>query len=871
MKFGWSRRREIDDEIRAHLRMAVEDRLARGEDPAEAERQARREFGNDLAVREATLDVWGRRRVERWLQDCRYSLRQIRRYPGFAAVAVLTLAFGIGGVAVMTAVLDSVLLRPLNYREPARLYSVVNLAPPGVPARYWAVNGRQFVEWRARCRSCEDVAMAESLGFTLSASGGPQRLPGWRVSSNFFRTLGIRPSLGRDFLPEEEGPARFRVVILSDALWASRFARDPNVIGQSIRVNDEPHVIIGVMPADFRLPVGEQWGPRFGPPVQPMLFRPLGQDFSQASPVGNLNYVAAVRLRSGVAASQAAAEFRSLVADFARQYHITLQPSLLPLHETVVRQARVGLLLLLGVVVTMLVIVCINVGNLMLVRTGSRDREVAIRMTLGSSRSQLFSLILTEALMLVLLGAAAGMALAQAGLQLFAAWAPPDLPRADEIQIGGRVWIALAVLVAVSTALCGLLPAWRMTRTDPHRALKAGSQALTADGRKLRIREWMVGLEVALSTVLLVVGGLLTLSFVRVMATPKGFGGEQVVTQDLSMSGPRFDDVVRHRIIDDAIGRLAALPGVQSVGVTNQLPLRGEAWTCTLRDPARAEQVDSAIANFRFVNPTYWTALGISIGSGRAFEDADRQRDVAVVSEGVAHALWPGENPIGKRVAACGATRPPAGLEVVGVASDVRAAVEQNPPLTIYQPYWTATGTRFYFALRTTENAQIISAEMRRVFRSIDAELPTAQPLTMEQILDESVAGRRFQLNLAIAFALFALALASLGIYGMISYAVARKTLELGIRLALGARAPELAMMVIRQGMAPVVLGLAGGAACALAAGRLVASQLYGVTPRDPFTLAGVAATLIAVGLVACSVPARRAMRINPLSAIRFE
>jgi len=713
--------------------------------------------------------------------------------------------------------------------------------------------------------------MAESLGFTWTGPGDPVRLPGWRVSSNFFRTLGVRPALGRDFRPEEELPGQANVVILSDALWRTQFAGDPGVIGRPVRINDEANVIVGVLPSDMRLPVGEQWGPRFGPAVQPELFRPLGQDFSQASPVGNNNYVAVARLKRDVDVSSANTELRSLVADFVRQYHIQLRPSLLPLQDTVVRQARAGLYLLLGLVATMLVIVCVNVGNLTLVRAAGRDREVAIRMALGSSRSQLFSLILSEVFLLVLIGSTAGMFLAYVGLETFAAWAPPELPRVNEIQIGWRIWLIGAGVSTASTAICGLLPAWRMARIDPQRALKAGRQALTIDGRKLRIREWLVGVEVALTTVLLMIGGLLTISFIRVIAAPKGFDADQVVTQDLAMSGPRFNDAVRHRMIDDAIVRLAVIPGVRSVGVTNQLPLRGEAWTCSLRDAVHPEKPETAVANFRFVNAEYWDALGIAVTSGRPFAAADRARDVAVLSEAAARLLWPGENPIGKRVASCGAPRPASGLEVIGIVSDVRAGLEQNPPLTVYQPYWTASGTRFYFALRTKEDPQAIAAEMRRVFRSIDPSLPVTQPATMQQILDDAVAARRFQLNLAILFALFALVLASVGIYGVISYAVTRQTGELGIRLALGARASRLAALVIRRGMMPVVLGLAAGTAVALAAGRFIASQLYGVTARDPVTLVAVAAALLFVGVCACWVPARRAMRINPLSAIRFE
>ena len=870
MKFPRFRRRDIDDELRAHLQMAIRDRVDRGEDPALAEQRARREFGNVDLVRETTRDMWGGVWLERWAEDVRLGFRQMRRTPGFAVVALLTLALGIGASLTMTAVVDSVLLQPLPYREPARLYSLANLPPPGTPAEYWQINGRQFHEWRAHCRSCDDVAMGQSIALTLADAVEPVRLGTLSVSFNFFRTLGVQPALGRDFRAEEELPGNSRVLILSDAAWRAQFAGDPDVIGRTVRANGEPHVIVGVMPADFRLPVGEQWGPS-GPPSPPMLFKPLGQDVSQASPAGNNNYIALVRLRPEVDASQATSELRALIAELVRQYAIQTTPVLLPFQETTVRRTRAGLLLLGAMVVAMLVIVCVNIGNLMLVRTADREREVAVRMALGSSRLHLFLLILNEAFALVVAGAIAGIACAYAGLKLFVAWAPSEIPHVQQIQIAPRIWLVAAALVAAATLLCGLLPAWRLARLDPRGALGSGPSRLTADRRKLRLREWLVGIEVALSTVLVVVGGLLAVSFARVLSAPNGFDGRGVVTQDLAMSGPRFNDAVRHRIIDDTLPRLAALPEISSAAVTSQLPLHGEGWICVVRDSARPDLPDRLRANYRFVSPDYWHTLGIAVRHGRTIEPSDRPRNIAVVSEAVARALWPGETGIGKRVSACGSTRPDSGLEVVGVVADVRAGVEKEPPFTVYEPYWTATTTRFFFAVRTRTDPQAAAAGLRRVLRAIDPELPVAQPMTMDDILDAALGARRFQMNLATGFALFALGLASLGIYGVISYAVSQRTPEFGIRLALGARPVALAATVVRQGMLPVFVGLAVGTISALMAGRFITSLLYAVSAHDPLTLAGVALLLTGVGICACWLPARRAMRINPLSAIRFE
>lgn len=871
-----SRRRrdaDLEEELRAHLRMAVEDRIARGESAVDAGRSARREFGNELVVREATRNTWGWAVLERFGKDLTYALRQIRRSPGFSAITVLTLALGLGSTTAIFSVVNSVLLEPMNYRDPGRLYAGVNLpSPRSLQRGNWLINARHFSTWRSHCSACQDVALGENTTFTLTGWGEPRRDPAMFVSSNFFRTLGIQPALGRDFRPEEELPGEARVLILSDSLWRSEFNADPAVIGRTLMVNGYPHRIVGVMPPDFRLPAGRQWGiDVVNQTPQPLLFRPLGVDVSREYGDGKYNYVSLVRLKPGRQPAEAVAEFRASITEFVRQFHIGLRPALLPLQEVVTRSVRGALWLLLGAVAAVLLIVCVNIGNLMLVRTASRDREAGIRMALGSSRAELFRLVLTEALLLVAAGSGAGVLLAELGLKAFIAAAPIDLPRLGDVHMDARVLIFAFGAGLVSTLLCGLVPAWRLAQTDPNELLKSGAANATQPGRKLRFRELLVTAEVALSTLLLVIGGLLAVSFYRVMQAPKGFDVEHVITQDISLVGPKYTDPARIGFMDEALRLLAGIRGVRSVGITNELPLRGESWICDLRDIGPPAKPAIGLANFRFVNSGYWAAMGIPVEKGRLLEAADRNRHAAVISERAAQALWPGQNPLGRRVGSCGGEAVPQGSEVVGVVGEVRADLEKNSPFTVYQPYWTTNNTRFSLVLRTRADPAAVIGDARVVLRSLDPDLPFTPAATMEQVLDESVGSRRFQTVLVVGFAGAALLLAALGIYGVISFTVARRTPEIGVRIALGARGPQLVALVVRQGMTPVILGLAAGLAGALAAGRLVASQLFGISADDPLAFSAVAALLAVVALCACWIPARRATRIDPLSALRCE
>jgi predicted permease len=864
----------LDEEIRFHLKMAEQERIARGETREEARANARREFGNELLTKEVTRQMWTWVWLERFVQDVRYALRQMKANPGFTVTAILTLGLGLGAITAMFSIVNAVLLEPLRFSKPGELFVARTVPPPQfkIPGDF-PVNARVFHEWREKCQSCQDIALAHFDYLTMVGLGQPEKLPALSISFNFFRTLDVHPVLGREFVRDEEHPPAGDKVILTDQLWRTRFASDPQVLGRKIQLNGEPYTVVGVMPASLHLPQGEQWGALAGPPVAPLIFKAFNIDPSKRPSNGELNYIALVRGKPGLGARAIADELKAIITPFQIQNHTNFYIGLFPLAEQVTRNAKSALWFLLATVGAVLLIVCINVGNLMLVRTSSRYREAGIRIALGAGRGGIFGLVLREALVLVALGGALGLILAQFGVKLLVSIAPPGLPRIDEVQIDWRV-IAFAVTAVVfATLLCGLFPAWRLSRTEPQDSLKAASSNATSTGSKLRIREILAGLEVALSTVVLIAGGLLLASFMRVLKVERGFGTAHVITQDVSFLAPKYAKGGRRNFIEDIVPKLAQIPGVESAGGISLLPLRGEDWLDGLEspdDPPKADD-DTPIANFRFVAPGYFQSMGIRLVEGRFLDASDKNQLRAVISESAAKRLWPGRSAIGRKVGGTG-SETQISSEVVGVVSDVPAGgLDKTPPYTVYEHYWRMQPISMSFVLRTRGEPEAVIASLHRVLSGADPEMALPATHTMDQIVEESVAVRRFQMELASGFAIAALLLASLGIYGVISFGVARRISEIGIRMALGAKSEQVAGMILKQGMLPVIGGLALGLAVAWFAGRLLAAQLFGVTPHDPAAMSAVAIVLALAGLASCWIPARRAARIDPLRALRFE
>lgn len=871
------REKDLDAELRFHFESLVAQNVRAGMNEQAARRAARLEFGGVEQIKEDCRDVRTTQWIENRSRDFRFALRQMRRNLGFTLAAILTLALGLGSTTAMFSVVDGVLLRPLQFPEPDRLY-LANMSRivDRRTTRYGPVNARHFYEWRTHCSACEEVALAGPFGATLSVGDTPERVPGLGVSFNFFRTFGVQPRMGRDFLREEELPGSDHVVILSDSLWRSRFAGDRSIIGRRILVNGEPSEVVGVMPSEVHLPRGEQWGAFFAFKESPEIFKPLGLAVGGMPGIGAFNYFSLVRLKPGATAANAASEMNALIADYRHQRNFDSEVTVISLRERVTGTSRFGLWLLFSIAAAVLLIACINVGNLLLVRTIAREREASVRLALGSSAAALVRLVLAELMLLVLAGGALGLVFALGAVHLFQMAAPIELPRLDELQISWRVLLFATGAMVCSTLLCATVPAYRLSRTALQGSFQSATAKSTDSLHRFRIREVMVGAEVALSVALLIITGLLGMSYVRLKQVDPGLVMDQLIVQGVALTSPGYqDDAARNRFIAAALQHVSAIPGAKSVAVVSQLPFTGENSRSSIFDPDGSTGASEAtVANFRYVDAAYRETMGIPLRRGRFLQVTDENpgsdHPVGVISERTAQWFWPNQNPIGKRLRTVSLREP--AFEVVGVVGDVLAAgPETQPPITIYQPYLRAGMNFPIFVIRTWADPRAVMAPIQSLLRSIDPTVALLQTRTLEDVAEETVQARRFQLHLAAAFALAAITLASLGIYGVISFTVARRTRELGIRMALGARTGQIMRMIMRQGMRPVLAGLIAGTSGALLIGDLLEGKLFAISPHDPITILSVLVLLFLVASFACYIPARRAIRINPTEALRWD
>src|SRR5579884_915157 len=815
--------------------------------------------------------------MEKLRADIRYALRAARRNPAFTAIAIGTLALGIGANTAIFSVVTSALLEPLAWRDPGRLVALQENVPemshvyPALP-----VNVMHFNIWRSRMHSFESAAIIAPMNLTLTGAGPAERLNVARVSADLFHVLGIGPRFGRSFSADEDQPGRDRVAVITDQLWRTRFHADPALLGRKIILDDQPFVVIGILPADFHFPKNDQLGQLVGLPPHVDVFKPAGFTKDELEVMGDFDYGAIARLRSGVSIDQARAEMNVVQAQIAKSIKedkIDLRGIITPLHEAVVGHARRGLLLLLGAVGAVLLMVCVNLANLLLARATGRRREAGIRTALGASRARLIRQVVTENLLLAFAGGALGIGLAFATVRILVHSAPVDLPRLDEVAVDGRV-LLFAILVAVlSGLLFGVVPALRVSAADPQESLQAGGTRSATDSRRgLRLRDMLVAVEVGLSAVLLITAGLLIHSFTRLLAVDKGFNVERVLTADLSLSDAAYGERARREhFYEEVVRRIRTVPGVASAALVSKVPLDGDSWGDVISKAGDNRPMpERPMGSFRFLTPGYFETLGIRIIAGRAFEDRDHGRPLALISEKVARTVWPGENPIGRTFTRGNPDEKP--LEICGVVADTRSLdLQKAPVLMVYVPYWVRSREQVSLVARTTGDPRAEESALRAAVWSVDRSVPVSQMRTMTQVMDESVGGRRFQMLLIAVFAATALLLASIGIYGVLAYSVARRTGEIGIRVALGARPADLCGMVLRQGLAPVAAGLLAGLAAALAVGRLLHALLFDVSAADPVTIVTVVVVLFAIAVLACIVPARRAMRVDPMTALRFE
>ena len=812
-------------------------------------------------------------------QDLRYGVRMLVRSPGFTAVAVLTLALGIGANTAIFSVVNSALLRPLAYPQPQQLYLVREIVPQ--LAKFYPTddaNLPDFRIWQKQVHAFANVAIAETTSADLTGPGGAEFIRGMRVSANIFELLGVRPALGRTFLPEEDESGRGHVVMLTDAFWRDRFHGDPSVVGRSIVLDGVPHEIVGVLAASFRFP-----------PVPPSMggakdyariafFQPLnGPKDYETGLIGEFDFIAIARLRPDTTEAQALAELNVVQAQISKQADekMPMKGVLLPLEEEVVGSARSGLIFLLAAVGAVLLIVCANLASLLLARVPGRMREVAIRSALGATRGRVIRQLLTETFLLSFAGGALGIWLCGFALRWFVSVAPASLPRVNEISIDARVLgFALAITV-VTGILFGMLPAWRVSRSQPIDALKSGATATTESRRTRRLREGLIGFEVGVTTLLLILAGLLVASLGRVLSVHAGFDKGNALLAGVDLPPQSYDKPAdRLRFYDEVLAGAQSLPGIRAVGWVSIPPLGGQGSVTGITVPgANQPKGETPEANYRPVSPDYFSAMGIPVVRGRIFGPADRDRKVVVVSQSVADRFWPGRNPIGQMCVTYWG--PPIPAEVVGVVADIRTVRLDEPPLMmVYVPEWfnafsVPSGATIVF--RTESDPAASAPAVRELIHKTDAQVPITSLEPITQIISQSVDARRFSMFLTMVFAVSSLLLASLGIVGVVGYSIEQRRQELGIRMALGAELQDLLRMVIRQGMAPVLTGLAAGVVAAIFVGRVIGSLLFGVSSYDPLTLAVVAFIVSAVSLAACYIPARRAMRVDPMVALRYE
>jgi predicted permease len=879
------RERELSAEIESHLALHIDDNIRAGMSLQEARREALMKLGGVEQTKEVYRDRRGLPLLETLLQDLRFGLRILRRNPGFTSVAVLTLALGIGANTAIFSVVNSVLLRPLSYRNPEQVYLIREIVPewtrnyPVLPA-----NLPDYQIWKKECRSFEEIALAEATDSDLSGSGEAEELHGARISANLLDLLGAQLTLGRSFLPEEDQAGHGNVVVLTDAFWRARFGGDPAIVGHSITLDGEPHTIVGVVSPSFHFPKEMGTMIKFGPRTD--FFRPLGgARFNEQGLIGDFDFAAIARLKRGVQPAQAVAELNVVQAAIAKAANqdVHLRAEIVPLAEEIVGPARKGLLLLLAAVGAVLLIVCVNLSNLLLARVPSRMREAAIRTALGATRSNLVRQMLTESLLIAFLGGFLGTVLAVVGLRSLSLVAPVDLPRLDEVALDARVLFFALGLSTLVGILFGVLPGWRISRDAPQESLKTGAATATEGRGARRVREYLIGFEVSLCTALLILAGLLSASLLHVIRVHPGFAIDRVLAADVSLPSQGYTQLsARSHFYDQALAGIRALPGVQSAGWVTLLPLERQGSVSGISLPGdtsfkQGQENEALHASYRAVSPDYLRTMAIPLIQGRFFTENDRGKQLIIISKSLAERLWPGLDPVGRQCVGLWGFLQLKPSEVIGVVGDIRTVrLDEPPSLMVYLPDsygQEAPGAppSASFVIRAAGDPNVLASSVRGVIRNVDPAVPILALRPMTQVVSESVEARKFQALLSMVFASSALLLASIGIFGVGAYSVERRRQELGIRVALGASRTELLRLILSQGMAPVVIGFVLGIATALGVGRLMRSFLFEIKASDPLTILCVGAVVMFVALVACYFPARRAMHVDPMVALRYE
>ncbi len=802
------------------------------------------------------------------LRDLRYGIRMLVKSPGFTAVAVIALALGIGANSAIFSTVNAMLLRPLPYKDPDRLVEVWEHRPLQNRDRT-VVSPAEFIHWREQAQSFEQITAVNFVLHNLTGDGEPEQIQSVQVSASFFPMLGVKPIAGRTFLEEEDQPDHNRVAVIGYGLWQRRFGGDPDIVNRQITLDGNKFTVVGIMPSGFQFPqLVEMW--------EPVAFTAAARDNR-----GNHFIEVFARIKPGVSIEQAQAEMTG-IAKLLEQAHPDSgtghQVRLVGLHEQIVGDSRTALLVLFAAVIFVLLIACANVANLLLARSSSRQKEMAIRTALGASRWRIARQLLVESLLLASIGGALGLLLAWWGVDLLVALSPEGTPRLDEIKLDASVFGFTLIISLVTGVLFGLTPALQSSRPDLNEALKEGSRGSTEGARRNRLRSVLVITEVALTLVLMVGAGLMLKSFYRLSQVNPGYDPTNLLTMEITLPSAKYAKPIQSvAFYEELLHRVESLPEVQAAAAVHVLPLSGSnsSSTVTIEGQPPAPPGERPNANRRIITPGYFRAMGMSVLGGRAFtaNDTEQATRVAIVNETMARRFWPGQDALGKRFkfGAPDKNNNP-WMEIVAVVADIKhTRLDEEVRPETYLPNTQSPIRGMTLVARTTNAPLDMVSVLRGQVLTVDQDQPVGSVASMEQLVSRSLAPLRFSMMLLGVFAALALTLAAVGIYGVISYSVAQRTHEIGIRMALGAQTSDVLKQVVGKGMTLVLIGVALGVGAAVGLTQLISTLLYSVSPTDATTFVVISIALAGVALAACFVPARRATRVDPLIALKHE
>jgi predicted permease len=873
---------DLERELRSDLELEEEEQRESGLSPEEARFAARRAFGNTTLIKEQTHEAWGWAPAERLWQDIRYALRQLRRSPGFSIVATMTLALGIGATTAIFTLIYDVMLRPLPFAQPDRLVTLEEKVAewsniyPTLP-----VSANHFTFWQQHNRSFDSMAIMEQGSVPLGASGRPRQVEVLWTTPGIFSVLEVQPKLGRVFTIDEAQKGRDHVAILTYDLWRAQFGGEPDVLDRTILLDGFPYSVIGVMPQSFHMPSVQTIDTTIGSanrqlPIGILLPLAFSKD-RLAQEMGNLNYFALARLRAGTSVAVANEELNALQhtigANLPADEKATLAAAITPFQEKLVGNNRNPLMILLAAVVGLLLVGCLNVTNLLLSRAIGQKRQMAVAAALGASRAEMVRMAIRETAVLAVLGGGLGALLAAGIVPGMQRYLPPALDFRGPLHLD---WAGLgcALLLAVlATLAAGAAPAFMVSRTAPQEVLHSDSRLASESRGSRHARRVLVGIEVAVSVALVLITGLLTTSVVNLLNVDRGFTVERTVTAMITLPSDSYrDDQHRAAFYREVLERMDGLPGVEHEAFTSVLPLTGDGWGDFARvagDNRPATQLP--LESFRSVSPQYFSAIHLRLTAGKSFSEDDWGKNLALVSEKTARTLWPGKDPVGQQFSRGNpATEQP--FTVIGIVANARTVSLAKPdPMLIYVPYWYRCEPTAGLVVRTHQDPSEMADAIRQTIWSVDRSVPVPTVRALGGVVADSVANQRFEMDLLLLFAASALFLAGLGVYGVLTYSVAQRYREIGLRLALGAQRANVYWLVLRDGLLPVAIGAAAGLALAFGSARMVTSLLFHVSPYDPALSAGAVGVLLAVGTFACLLPARHAAAVEPMRALRTE